>query len=90
MRSIRTALLIAALAALVALPAIARGPYGGDDGTLRFRFGEFTPDGDDDYWIDKRADFTGDEDSFADDLVAVDYVHPLGPRMSVMISAGAW
>ncbi len=91
MRSIRKPLLIAALAALVALPAVAqRGPYGGDGGTLRLRFGEFTPAGDNDYWIDKRADFTGDEDDFADDLLAVDYLHPLGPRMGLLISASSW
>lgn len=92
MRSTRNALLIAALATLVALPAFAqRGrPYGGDGGTLRLRFGEFTPSGDNDYWIDKRTDFTGDEDDFADDLLALDYLHPLGPRMSLLASASSW
>lgn len=91
MRSIRIPLLIAALAAFVALPAVAqRGPYGSDGGTFRLRFGEFTPSGDDDYWIDVRNDFTGDEDDFGDDLLAVDYIHPLGPRMSFMVSASTW
>ena len=91
MRPIRTSLLIAALAALVALPAVAqRGRYGDDGGTLRLRFGEFTPAGDNDYWIDSRADFTGDEDDFADDLLAIDYLHPLGPRRSLLISASSW
>ena len=91
MRPIRTPLLIAALAALVAVPALAqRGGYGNDSPTLRLRFGEFTPRGDDDYWIDKRADFTGDADDFADDLLAVDYIQPLGPRMGLLLSAGTW
>ena len=91
MRSIRNPLLIAALAALVALPAVAqRGPYGSDGGTLRLRFGEFTPAGDGDYWIDKRADFTGNEEDFADDLLAVDYLHPLGPRMGLLVSVSSW
>jgi len=83
--------LIATLAALVALPAVAqRDPYGSDSGTVRLRFGEFTPNGDNDYWIDKRADFTGDEDDFADDLLAVDYLHPLGRRMGLLLSASSW
>ena len=91
MRSIRTPLLLAVLAALVALPALAqRGPYGSDSGTFRLRFGEFTPAGDDDYWFDVGRDFTGDEDDFADDLLAVDYLHPLGPRMGFLISASSW
>ena len=90
MRLIRTPLVIAILAALVALPAVAGGPYGGDSGTFRIRFGEFTPNGDDDYWIDKRIDFTGDEDDFADDFLAVDYIHPVTDRMGVMLSAGSW
>ncbi len=91
MKTIRTPLMIAALAALVALPAVAqRGHYGGDSGTLRLRFGEFTPDGDNDYWIDSRADFTGDEDDFGDDLLAIDYLHPLGRRKSLLISASSW
>ena len=91
MRSLRTPLLIAALAALVALPAVAqRGPYGNDGGTFRLRVGEFTPEGDGDYWIDKRADFTGDEDDFGDDFLAVDYLHPIGPRMDFMVSVGSW
>jgi opacity protein-like surface antigen len=91
MKTIRTPILIALLATLAALPAAAqRRPYGNDGGTLRLRFGEFTPAGDNDYWIDKRADFTGDEDDFADDLVAVDYLHPLGPRMGLLISASSW
>ncbi len=91
MRTIRTPLLIAALAALVALPAVAQhGRYGGDEGTFRLRFGEFTPNGDNDYWIDARNDFTGDQDDFADDLLAIDYIHPIGPRMSFLASVGAW
>lgn len=91
MKTIRIPLLVAALAALVALPAVAqRGYYGGDSGTLRIRFGEFTPDGDNDYWIDSLADFTGDEDDFADDLLGIDYLHPLGRRQSLMISASSW
>lgn len=91
MKSIRTPLLIAALTLLVALPAVAqRGPYGNDAGTFRIRFGEFTPDGGGDYWIDTRNDFTGDADDFADDLLGVDYVHPLGPRMGLLVSLSAW
>jgi len=91
MKSIRTPLLIAALATLVALPAVAqRGPYGNDSGTFRVRFGEFTPDGSGDYWIDTRNDFTGDADDFADDLLGVEYVHPLGPRMGLLVSLSAW
>ena len=91
MRSLRIPLFLLALAALVALPAAAqRGAYGGDSGTLRLRFGEFTPRGDNDYWIDVRNDFTGDEDDFADDLLAVDYLHPVGPRMSFLVSIGSW
>jgi len=91
MRSIRTALLIASLAALVALPAVAQsGPYGNDGGTIRLRFGEFTPSGDGDYWIDKRNDFTGDEDDFGDDLLAIDYLHPFGARMSLLLSVSSW
>jgi opacity protein-like surface antigen len=91
MRAIRTPLLLATLAALVALPAVAqRGPYGDDGGSFRVRFGEFTPNGDNDYWIDSRNDFTGDEEDFGDDLVAVDYLHPLGPRMGLLVSISAW
>ena len=90
MKTLRNPLVIAALAALVALPAVAqRGPYGGD-GTFRVRFGEFTPRGENDYWIDTRNDFTGDEDDFADDLLGVDYLHPLGPRMSLLVGISAW
>jgi opacity protein-like surface antigen len=84
-------MLIAVLATLVALPAVAQqGPYGGDGSTFRLRFGEFTPNGDNDYWIDKRIDFTGDEDDFADDLIAVDYLHPVTARMSFLVSAANW
>jgi opacity protein-like surface antigen len=92
MRSIRTPLVIAALTTLVALPALAQGrnPYDRSSSSVRVRFGEFTPNGDNDYWIDKRADFTGDEDDFADDMVGIDYLRAVGPRMDVLISIGSW
>ena len=90
MRSIVKPLSIAALAIFVALPAVAQRGYGYESGTFRLRFGEFTPSGEGDYWIDKRIDFTGDEEDFGDDFFAVDYVHPVGPRLGVLLSVGSW
>ena len=90
MRPTRNLLVIAALV-LVALPATAQGRRGPRElNSFRVRIGEFSPRGDNDYWIDKRNDFIPDEGAFDDAIVGVDYLRAVGPRLSVIASASDW
>jgi hypothetical protein len=46
----------------------------GDFGSVRFRAGLFTPEGNSQYWEDKFADFSGSVDSFRDFTWGLDYM----------------
>jgi hypothetical protein len=74
--------LVVAAAAVLVMPETAHG----QDHSLRFRLGLFTPDGDSRYWDDKRFDFTGEAGDFEDVMVGFDYMVGLGVRTLFMFS----
>ncbi|MFQ5526584.1 MAG: outer membrane protein [Thermoanaerobaculia bacterium] len=61
-----------------------RGRY--NEPTFRVQLGEFRPDGDSVYWDDKAFDFTGRAEDFEDTMGSVSYLHPLGPKLSLLVS----
>jgi opacity protein-like surface antigen len=56
------------------------------DGAFRLRLGAFRPDGDSDYWNDKKLDFTGDVSDFEDASVGADYLLSLNRHVGVLFS----
>lgn len=76
---------------ILAVPAFAqRGGHGryyaGREDAFRIHLGDFRPDGDSDYWRDKEADFTGSIDDFENASFGLDYLLPLGDRLSLVFS----
>lgn len=88
----RTILITLALAALAATHVSAQGRYvprrghRGATQAVRVEIGQFTPDGDSRYWMDKEFDFFGTADDFQDTGLAVDYLRFLGPRLGLLVS----
>lgn len=78
---------------VAATPAVAQGgnyrPAGGDN-QLRFRVGNFEPDGESDYWDSTFFDFTGSPTSFEDVVVGMDFIHWLGPHLGLIASASGY
>lgn len=58
-----------------------------NDPSFRIQIGEFQPDGDSSYWDSSAFDFDRTESDFEDTSFAVSYLRPLGPRLSLQISA---
>jgi opacity protein-like surface antigen len=56
------------------------------DGAFRLRVGSFRPDGDSQYWDDKRIDFTGDPSDFENASIGADYLLSLNPHFGVLFS----
>jgi hypothetical protein len=86
---------ITALAVLAAAaPAAAQGghyrPAGPAGNELRVRLGNFEPDGQSEYWDDTFFDFTGSTSSFEDVVGGLDFIHPLGPRLGLIVSANGY
>lgn len=54
--------------------------------SFRVQLGEYQLDGDSVYWDDVAADFTGDVSGFDDATFGVEYLHPIGQRLSVHLS----
>ncbi len=78
-------LAMTALGILTALPASAQGNWRpGDFGSVRFRLGLFSPDGESQYWRDKFRDFTGSASSFEDTSFGVDYQWHANHNLSLM------
>ncbi len=89
--TVKTTRVMMALAGLLILaaPAFAqhgRPYYRGREDAFRIHFGDFMPEGDSDYWRDKEADFTGSIDDFENISFGLDYLLPLGDRLSLMFS----
>ena len=77
---------------LLAAPASAqysRRPYRGGDvpNLIRVHGGLFTPRGEDDYWLDKELEFSGDADDFEDFSLGVDYLRLLSGRVGLLVSS---
>ena len=66
-----------------------RGP-GGERNLFRIQGGLFTPRGEDDYWLDKELEFTGDADDFEDFSLGIDYVRLLAGRIGLLVSANSF
>ena len=78
---------------LAAAPALAQGGtyrQAGGDSQVRFRVGNFEPDGDSTYWDDTFFDFTGSTTSFEDVIVGMDYIYWLGPKLGVIASGSGY
>ena len=94
----RTARVIAALTGLLvvtALPALAqrgrryRSPE--REGEFRIHLGSFRPEGDSGYWDGIDRDFTNATPSdFEDANFGIDYLQPLGNRLSLMFSGSVY
>ncbi len=59
----------------------------GEFGSIRFRVGLFTPEGDSQYWEDKFVDFTGSADSFRDFTWGLDYMWRISHTSGVLFGA---
>ena len=59
----------------------------GDFGSIRFRVGLFTPEGDSQYWEDKFFDFTGSADNFRDLTWGLDYMWRTSESTGVLFGA---
>jgi hypothetical protein len=57
---------------------------------VRVRLGNFEPDAESEYWDDTFFDFTGSPESFEDVVVGIDYIHPLGPRLGLIVSGNGY
>lgn len=70
------AMIFGALCTVAVVPDVgAQGNWQpGDFGSIRFRAGLFTPEGDSGYWQDKFADFTGSPNTFRDFAWGLDYM----------------
>jgi opacity protein-like surface antigen len=90
----KTRVLIALIGLLIlAAPAFAqRGHrrYYGREGAFRIHLGAFQPDGESEYWSDKEADFTGSVDDLENAAFGLDYLLPLGDRLSLMFSGSVF
>jgi opacity protein-like surface antigen len=82
---------------LAALPALAqRGGHGNRryyperEGAFRIHLGAFQPEGDSEYWAQKERDFTGSVDDFENASFGIDYLLPLGNRLSLMFSGSVF
>jgi opacity protein-like surface antigen len=56
------------------------------EGEFRLRLGAFRPEGDSEYWTDKRLDFTGDPSDLENAVGGIDYLLGLNNRLSLMFS----
>ncbi|MCZ6727993.1 MAG: hypothetical protein O7A98_11650 [Acidobacteria bacterium] len=78
---------------VAAEPAMAQGgnyrPAGGGN-QLRFRVGNFEPDGESEYWDSTFFDFTGSPSSFEDAVVGIDFIHWLGPHLGLIASGNGY
>lgn len=63
-----------------------RGPHE-RDGAFRLHVGAFQPDGDSEYWNEKKIDFTGDAADLESAAVGADYLLSLGRHLGLLFSA---
>jgi hypothetical protein len=85
-------LLVAAASLALAIPAAAqtRRPYNANPNTVRLRVGEYSLNGDSQYWDQRERDFTGGVDDFDDTSYGIDYTRMMTERFGVLVSAGAY
>lgn len=79
---------LAGLAAflLAAAPALAQGRrYVAEDNSLRFRLGLLEPQGESEYWSDKRLDFSGEVEDLEDGTFGIEYERRLAPVLGFLI-----
>jgi len=62
------------------------GSRPGDIGSVRFRLGYLTPQGDSQYWDDKAVDFTGSAGDLKDLSFGFDYLWRLSPNSGLLFS----
>ncbi|HYG65598.1 MAG TPA: hypothetical protein VEL74_23650 [Thermoanaerobaculia bacterium] len=85
-KTIRTAVVLTGLLVAVSAPSWAQRRAYERDGAFRLHAGLFTPDGESEYWDDKAVDFTGDAQDLENVSIGGDYLHSLGPRLSLLFS----
>jgi hypothetical protein len=95
MTATKTRLLTALLGLLIlSAPAFAQGygrRYAAErEGEFRLRVGDFRPDGNSPYWHGVEQDFTGSISDFEDASFGLDYLLPLGDRLSLMFSGSVY
>lgn len=56
------------------------------EGEFRLRLGAFRPEGDSEYWDDKKLDFTGDAEDLTGPSVGLDYFLGLNDNLSLVFS----
>jgi hypothetical protein len=85
-------LLVVSVSVAAAVPAAAqrRRPYNDNPNTIRLRVGEFSLDGDSQYWDQREIDFTGGVDDFDDTIFGVDYTRMLTERFGLLVSGSVY
>jgi len=85
------AAVVAAVAVLLA-PAMSEAQYSryqpGNNGSVRFLLGQFSPECDSQYWDEKFMDFTGSASDFEDYLFQMDYRYPLSHGTALLFGLG--
>jgi hypothetical protein len=81
---------VALIAAAFPAAAQRRRPYNDNPNTLRLRVGEFSLEGDSQYWDQREFDFTGSVDDFDDTIFGVDYTRMLSERFGVLVSGSIY
>jgi hypothetical protein len=82
------ALAVGLLAA--AAPAWAQRGYPERDDAFRIHLGVFQPEGDSEYWDDKEREFTGEAGDLEGPNFGLDYLLPLGSRLSLIFSGSVY
>jgi hypothetical protein len=80
-------------AALTSVPAWGQPPFRSfypSDNTVRIRGGLFTPEGEEEYWEDKRLDFTGEPEDFEDAFFGADYIRYLAPNFGLLVTGSVF
>jgi len=87
MNRLRSLLVFAALAVLVAMPAAAqRYAYGDNyENQLRFGVGTLEPRGDGRYWQDVESTFDGSAKDLRSGTLGVDYLHQIAPQLWLLV-----
>ena len=89
-KALRTTFVLVGMLVAVA-PAWCQYPYRTHrayerEGEFRLWGGAFRPEGDSDYWNDKKLDFTGDASDFESAIGGIDYLMGLNNNLSLMFS----
>lgn len=83
-------LLFAAGFVLYTAPAFAQRYFPEREGSFRLQLGQFTPEGDSEYWQDAERLFTGDPEDLEDASFGIGYLMPVTRRLSVEFAGSVY